>query len=74
MHINTECANVQISKQFFSYIMVTLKCNSLLYVYKYMFLLRNNRKSVNFKIYDKIYKFNFKLIHNVKYMNYISFI
>ena len=40
-----------------------------------MFLLRNNRKSGKFKIFDKISKFNFKMMHNVNYMKlYIFFI
>ena len=68
MHINTECAKVQTSKQFFSYIVVKLTGNSLPYVNKYMFLLKNNRTSGKFKIFDKISKFNFKMIHNVNYM------
>ena len=52
-----------------------LNGNSLPYVNKYMFLLKNNRKSGKFKIFDKILKFNFKMIHNVNYMRlYIFFI
>jgi hypothetical protein len=75
MHINTECAKVQTSKQFFSYIVVKLNGNSLPYVNKYMFLLKNNRKSGKFKIFDKISKLIFKIIPNVKYIKlYIFFI